>query len=93
MDPEHDERPRFLRPSDVTRRHTWGDVERRARSCPILSQAVRMVALDLLSREDALVDVAIFLSEERDRFIREAIDRRNNEQPGPIVLIGGPPHA
>jgi hypothetical protein len=70
---------------------TWQDIERRAIQNPVLRQAVTMVELGRLTREDALIRVALWAANEMIRNHDQRVDALNQTIPQYFVMPTIPP--
>lgn len=57
---------------------TWTDIEERALNCPFLYRAVMAVKTGQATREEALMSVALSLSEVRETMTKHEVDRLRN---------------
>lgn len=65
---------------------TWADVEAAAETCPVLRNLVDVVRAGLLTREAALINIVLFLSQERARMVQLEIERRSLELPKSFTI-------
>ena len=76
---------------EIPEQATWEDIERRARVNPMLRQAVTMVELGRLTREQALIRVALWSANEMIRHHDRMVDALNVTIPRHFVLTQLPP--
>lgn len=71
----------------MTTMKTWADIVMAARHDPVLHDAVTIVEMGRLTREQALIQVALAHQEIRERQFREILDLRNTRIQAPIVFL------
>lgn len=60
---------------------TWEDIQRRGLHCTSLHWAVTMVRSGHMTREEALIAVALSLSRDREEFLKAEAERRAQDPP------------
>jgi hypothetical protein len=58
---------------------TWEDLQLESLNCPVLHQAVTLANAGHLTREQALIEVAIWLSRDRQGWLKREADRLMRE--------------
>lgn len=71
---------------EIPEQAAWEDIERRALTNPMLRQAVTMVRLGRLTREQALIRVALWAANEMIRHHDQAVDVLNSTIPRHFVF-------
>lgn len=71
---------------ELGKRYTWADVERASVTSGVLRQVVDVVNAGLMSREDALCTVVMYLAEVQIRNMNEAVERLSLQLPAPLLM-------